>query len=517
MIQKILNKYSFALLSIIGIISFLRVFNENVILLDDTINNFYFFYFFYNEFFLTGEIAQWMPHQFYGSPSQYWQIAAISIISYPVMLVGSIFKITNVLFLYKFTILCEHLVLLCGMYKLCNLLFKQKITTFILCIATIMNIQWTHQIFFNFRIISMFPLALYFYLSFFTKKDMRYLLYTMITFLAWWMGSTIYFICIWIFVFFIIGVVLFLKDKKILKQFKSLSLQNIILLAIGILSSVCIFYQLKNFGTFASVGREINDGYKVPLEMFLKYGGILTLPQILEKLLMGNGDGIYIGIIPLLLFIWSLFKVRDHKYYSFLIAAGAIAWLSFGGMFSFIAYYFPLMSTFRHIGFIHMILKILLLICAGYGLENFLSIELKRKCKYLISMLIALIFLIDGLGLSASWLTNFNFSSEEIKHWYMILKDHPDYHRTIILILCFLFFNIFFLFAILPNKAFKKTSSENLFLFALLIFFFLDMKGQHFLNVNKLKLIPSEYTSMELFNVHSSNLSRSATNRTNKR
>ena len=106
--------------------------------------------------------------------------------------------------------------------------------------------------------------------------------------------------------------------------------------------------------TITSPGRDQGSG-KVHLPVFLTYGGN---PQrnIAVNMLAGTRTSFqtdntyYIGLLPLLLVGFALFRSHNPFFYGLLLGAWALVLLSFGGWFARLVYHFPLMAYYRHIG-----------------------------------------------------------------------------------------------------------------------------------------------------------------------
>jgi len=125
MISKIFCRIDFALLTLFVIISQYPYFSNTFVPAHDSMYGFELFYYFYNNLFFHGEIAQWLPYDTFGLPTNHDQIFGLSFVNYIVMFIGWLLQIKDVLILYKVSFLGEQLVLLTGMYLLCSLLFER--------------------------------------------------------------------------------------------------------------------------------------------------------------------------------------------------------------------------------------------------------------------------------------------------------------------------------------------------------------------------------------------------------
>jgi hypothetical protein len=72
------------------------------------------FHIFYSSFTQDGEFPLWFPYDTCGVPAGYYQLAALTPSNYAVGVVGWLFRVRDVLLLYKWSILGDHLLLLVG-------------------------------------------------------------------------------------------------------------------------------------------------------------------------------------------------------------------------------------------------------------------------------------------------------------------------------------------------------------------------------------------------------------------
>ncbi|MCM8810009.1 MAG: hypothetical protein NC934_07605 [Candidatus Omnitrophica bacterium] len=380
-------------------------FNKLFIPIHDTMASFQIFYHVYSELFYNHQLPHWIPYGAYGIPSDFWQLHFLTPFSYFTMLIGLLMKIKNTLFLFKISIFFEQIIFLLGTYLLARLLFKRKSTIFIICLLAIGSTVWHIQILFNFRMYYLFPLTLFFVFAFFFKKQPKFIWLAGITKLIWLFGNPQYFICLWLFVFLVISAIFFIKDRDLKRHFFSYTFENIFYLSIffSLLFIYIFFY--KNILSFIAL-IERSGSYRNSLKDFLTYAGNPEFRVLLKSFIfmrpiflpLGSGfdNTVYIGIIPIFFFVYAILTVRTISFLAFLSATGVLIWLSFGGIFSGLVYYlFPIISYYRHIGLVFGLVKILILFCAGFGLEKFWTLPLKKNLFYIFLTFIIFIFLVD--------------------------------------------------------------------------------------------------------------------------
>ena len=165
---------------------------------DDSLQVFQNFYYFYSEFFITGNLAQWAPYDSFGTPSTWWQLTALTPISYFAMLIGKVCYVTDTLLLFKFSLLGELLVLLLGAFLLAKKLFQHQTTVAIISLSASLTCYFYSQIFFHLHIYYMLPLLLY-YLFTWIDTNKPYLCWLCgILFIFWLLGSPQYFCFLYI-------------------------------------------------------------------------------------------------------------------------------------------------------------------------------------------------------------------------------------------------------------------------------------------------------------------------------
>ncbi len=118
----------------------------------DTVTCFQVFYTFYNNWFLHGEFTRWLPYANCGLQSDYWQLFNLTPAAYLTGLLGRILRVRNVLWLFKFSVLLEQLMMLYGCFLLCGRLFRCAATRVFVCLALMLSTVWLLQVYWNFRI-----------------------------------------------------------------------------------------------------------------------------------------------------------------------------------------------------------------------------------------------------------------------------------------------------------------------------------------------------------------------------
>lgn len=370
----------------------------------DTLLQFHLFHFFYSELYYHGHVAEWFPYGTYGLPGHFYFIIESSL-SWAFMFLGALLKIKNALALFKASMIFEQLLLLLGTYLFSRKVFTRRSTVFVVCLVTECSTIWFSQYFFNFRLYFLLPLVLYFLVTFFEDRRPECFWLAGITCLVWGLGL-LYGAVLVFYVLAVIFLALLFKYGDAWRCIFCRSPKNWLFFALfAVLLAACAYYQL-NAADNILVQRLGRDPVtkRIPLEVFLTYGGSSRFAEVLWCFLVGWpcylpaaspwDNTVYIGLLPLVFFIWAVFNVKEPLFRGMAISAIALAAFSFGGVVAKAAFHLPGMPLYRHIGLVYGLVKMLMILCAGFGWERFLLS--KNRFRYLSVGSVFLIFLLLG-------------------------------------------------------------------------------------------------------------------------
>jgi len=403
-IESILDRFGLLILILIVIFLNLPFLSDIYVPIHDTLLYFEYFYFFYNGIFTHNAIPQWMPYEYYGVPAHLYQMDGLTPLSYLMIFLGKSFHVQNVLWLFKWAVIGEHIILAVGMYLLCRYFFRRKSTAFLLTLAlTSGATSWFSQLCFDLRVIYLLPWTLWSWFVFLDHRKLEYFWLTALLFTVAVLGTPFYTIIIWMFIFAIIGLV-YGRGKKLWQLFSQpWSKKSILLFLLFLIVASSFFLQLillKNqVDVMAGSALRFDK-----VGSFLFHGGTFEIKYHFLKFLINPESPYYIGLFPFLFVIWAAFYVR-HKY---LLSASTVAiflfWLSFGGFFSVLCYFIPPMPAYHHINFTYGELKIFLLLIAGFGLEHFWGQTSGKRILGILLAVALLIFITDMMLISGEWL-----------------------------------------------------------------------------------------------------------------
>jgi hypothetical protein len=381
---------------------------------NDTLFSFQIFYGFYNDFFFHHELVRWLPFAAYGIQADFWQLSFLTPSMYGTALAGKLTGATNVLMLFKISVLVEHWMLLTGTYLLSRLLFRFRGTVFFVCLGILSSTLWLFQINWNFRIFYLLPLTFYFLIRFAREKKGYCLWLAGIVFVAQQIGVPPYFVTLHFLIVMILLAALVIRAPSAPASLLKISFWNVLCFGGFVVAAATYFYfafhVLDDIRT-DEIGRAA-DSYLVSLRNFLTYSPGMPLINFQKFLGLFYGGyknlaaTIYIGILPVLFVIYSVFRVRRPVFFFFLGITFFLAVFSVGDPYVFarvLYFLYPPIRLFRHIGMLSGLLRLFLLIIAGFGLDHFLSCRRPRdrkiECreKGILWDISALIFVLMGI------------------------------------------------------------------------------------------------------------------------
>jgi hypothetical protein len=352
--------------------------------LHDTKTAFALFDYFYSGYFYDGVVPHWMAYGLYGLDAtifRIWQLTGSSLLT---MVAGRALGVRDSLLLFEAGLLVEQCLFLWGMWALCGRLFQERTTRFCVCLTAVCTVAFQVQLDLNWRWYYLLPVI--FYLMLRWKEDGA----------GWcgWaaacllvvgpMGGDPYCYPLWEFVAVVFGVALFASKPKALLALIKPSWKNAagfagFLILAGLL--ICTLYGLRDEVVFVGPDRQQDAG--ISLHTFLTWGkrdlgtelaalfvpfaNVALYPE--QRPLMAD----YVGAATIvgLLGLPTVRKLYWGKAAPFLATAAVLFLFSRGGWAAEAAYYcVPGMKLFRHVSYVTGVLKVLLALLAGFGLDS---------------------------------------------------------------------------------------------------------------------------------------------------
>jgi len=351
----------------------------------ETLTVFQGFHYFYSNVFHVGELPRWCVYGTYGTPSALWQLLYLTPASYAAMAVGRLLRMQNVLAVFDLSLFIEQVILLVGVYKLSRLLYARRHTAYLVCIGAMGSAVWYSQVWWNFRIAYTLPLMLYFLISFFTRRRPWYLWLTGMTFVVSLLGNLTCFAVVWLLVLGAVAAVLTWKDASAWRSLGSLSTGNLVSLAaflgLGAAYLAFLHYAHQNIQV-GFLGRDPSAA-PTPLETCFTQAeppDALTLFRLFlfgwplrEHAAGALENTVYVGLLPLPLAVYALVKVRKASFLALVGAAGLLLWVARSGGLSETLSDVPGLSVLVRHGAVYGVASLLILLCAGFGMEQFLK------------------------------------------------------------------------------------------------------------------------------------------------
>jgi hypothetical protein len=321
-----------------------------------------------------------------GIPSNIWIHLALSPAGFLTALAGKLVGTTNTLLLFRISVALEGMILLSGVYALCRA-FLHTFAAQAFVLLTMWNcLHWSTQIWWNFRLYYMVPWVLYFIHRFFADRrgnPLDLMMAGLLTIIGL-MGSLPYFGP-----FHAAIILLFLPvcaklypgaTAKIRAQWR---LSLIGGLAVALLT-LCYFVSgWRSLAILEPFAGHDADTLGVSSTDFLIYARNAPFWEVLRAVNVGwpiispwlryPDQTLYIGVLPLFLFVWACFRVRERAFLAWLVPTVFVIWFSMAGIFAFLFFFVPGFSLLRHLGLLLSAAKVLVVIAAGFGLEDFLS------------------------------------------------------------------------------------------------------------------------------------------------
>ncbi|MBF0588278.1 MAG: hypothetical protein HQL53_04040 [Magnetococcales bacterium] len=349
--------------------------SSQILPLHDTLQNFQSFFFFFNSLHFDGEIPFWVPYGTYGVSNDINLWATVPSIGWLLLLGGAAAGISDVMLLYKLSLMLEVMVYVFGMALVAQRLFGSVLARWVVVLAATGAVVWVRQPFMNLQVFYLLPLIIHALLRFRDEESPRWLWLAALLGLVSMHGSLHYiaFISILVVTLFLVPIVL--EKPKLLMVLLKPDRVTWLLIALTLaMMAIEGYFLLHNLdGVFISEERASDTGL-VTLENFLHYGR-QSFGGYLVAIITGayplNDFIYYFGLLPLLLFIAGLFFIRDTIFWSCALGAIALVWLSVAGYFATGLYYlWPGMNMVRHIGGYSGLAMVLMVIGSGFVLEH---------------------------------------------------------------------------------------------------------------------------------------------------
>jgi hypothetical protein len=374
----------------------------------DSMQVFQYFHFFYSSLLFDGQWPEWVSYGVYGMAADFWALFCLTPASLLTAAVGKLLGVTDALLLFKASMALEEFMFLAGLYWLCRLLYEHRLSASFVCLGAVIGLNWYTQLWWNFRIFYMVPAALACILCFFHERRPLHLWLAGLVYITSLLGSLAYFAPLFLALNVPFLAVLTVKDPSIWKTLWSQPRRHLWLLGLLIVFTGCYLAAIRGaMEPLASAAPGREESGQVTLFHFLTYGGRADFFALLKQALLGwpvfgiwndffPDQSFYIGLLPWPLVFWAARRVRRAEFYAVAATGLFLVFMIAGGSFAVLCYrLLPGMRYFRHLSELLSLTKILVLLVAGFGFDDFIE----RACAWHLWLLAGcLILLGDFVG-----------------------------------------------------------------------------------------------------------------------
>jgi hypothetical protein len=399
---------------LLPLLFFIPFFSAGVIPIHDGLYKFQAFDFFYTNILLYNELPLWLSNGSFGNTVTPIQIAAITPCGYLAIALGKILNIQSSLLLYKTSFYLEYHFFAYGVFLLSKEILICKISRIYLVAACLLTTNWLVQPWFNFHIHYLLPYSFYFLIRNQKTRNANFLVLTVFVELISMIGNAGYFPVLHAFILTLFVLLINTKNNIALtienmKLASKLGATSLLIFLTTLLGSVLYVFSTQKIITPNLSASEV--GFAI--DNFLNYARLTPTTTLMGYATGGayNKDNTYyIGLGPLLLVTYGIFKSRSRYFHSFTVVFVALLLLSLGGLAARCFYHFPGMFLYRHIGLVFSIGALVLLISSALIVDGGLVAQKRRGVRlgkvqddyqspYLIFILLVILF----IDLLISW------------------------------------------------------------------------------------------------------------------
>ena len=397
------------------IITNLPFLSQVIIPVHDSRLKFQVFSYFYDELVHNGDLAHWIPG-LYGMQTDLWEWMELSFVHYFSGAIGAVLGISNKLTLFKAATIMEVTIYTFGLLLLSFRLYSTILPRFYIVIVGTLSISWLRQVSANLEIIYLLPYIFFLLTIFAQEKRPVYLWLAGILGLVSLPGSLPYIAPIHLLVVLLFLAPLIYHRDGLIKAMVPNNLKSGVVFTIFLailITYIAFISGITDHIEILKVARDQATGH-VPLENFLNETR-LSMGTIWFGFLTGgilfSDNSFYIGLIPIFLFVYGLFIIRNPIFVALSLIVLFLAWMSLGGGFATLLYYtVPGMNKFRYISFNYSIIMMAILIGSGFAFDrlvkNIESASGKRspivKRRFMVLVILAALFFID-LAVFRGW------------------------------------------------------------------------------------------------------------------
>lgn len=341
-------------------------------------------HFFFSEIVKNGALPLWYPYINFGIDANWFLAIAITPSLALLLPIAKLLTIADFLTFYYISFFLDEIILLVGTYLLARMLFKSIPAVIFVCISMTGSLLWYGQPWFNLHLYYTVPLMMYFVIDGCQKNSFWRILAGGWMLLISSFGNLPYFMGMHMLLFMVFTITAWRAyGFNISRALSTLGKREAALLGIILLTAITYLLLLTWGVEHINYNLGRTRGSIIAPEDFLSYAGVGL--NRFSELFTGTSWSIdintYAGILVFSLAIFCIFWAFDRRMLPFLLSGVFFFLLSLGKE-SFVAplvYYIPGIAYFRHLGLLAPLIKVMLIILAGFGFEILENVLLRSQ------------------------------------------------------------------------------------------------------------------------------------------
>lgn len=317
-------------------------------------------------------VPQWLPFVHWGIKSEVLQYSISSIASV-IGMIGYLMHYEKVSHLAYLSLTIEKVLFSLSLYMLCLSIYRTRLASVLVPCLGVATIFWFWGPVFNLYQISLVPLALLLLLRFSATGSWANL---------WLCGGVLatgqafaLFAPVLALVFAAVALALFVQHPhpRIFVSRPSAGAFAAFILCAGLVTACALLFKFS-LEDLSIIALDRSAGAAVSLQNFLRYGVAQSLDTPAQALVLGYLDTArwtaYLGLLPLIGAGFAL--VGDGRRAARALAAGALvlAFLTQASGAAALMFQFPAMGYFRHLQHLYPLLKVFLILFAGFAVDR---------------------------------------------------------------------------------------------------------------------------------------------------
>ncbi|HEV2358060.1 MAG TPA: hypothetical protein VGZ23_10690 [bacterium] len=365
-------------------------------------------HFIFNEALTHHAVPLWYPYINYGVDINWYFAFTIGPSLATMLAVARLLGRGDLLQYFYLGMFLDEVVLLTGTYLLARTLFKRRLTLVFVCITMTGSILWFAQPWFNFHLYYFVPLSAYLVLTGFARNQLWRVLAGGLALLVSEFGNLPYFPVVHALTYaLLVAGAWWTHGFDIRLALRRAGAREVAVLAACALTAAVYLVLLAYGVNHINYDAGRTNGAVVSPESFLTYAEGIGLSKFAELITGVSWDldaNAYFGVLGFGLVVFGLLWAPERRMTPFFLTAAFFTLLSLGKD-SFVAPLvaeIPGVAYYRHIGLVLPLIKVMLVVLSGFGLEALIEARQDHAHRaYLILAAILGVMLLPALVLPA--------------------------------------------------------------------------------------------------------------------